>query len=349
MGGYREALVTAFPYTVPVLAGYLFIGGAFGVMFADEGYGLLWAILMSVVVYAGSGQYLATSFFVPGVSLLQAAFLTVMVNIRHVFYGLSLVDRYNRFGRKRWYMIFGMTDETYSLICTTDVPEGVDEEKFLFSITLLDQLYWILGTVIGSLLMTTIGFSSEGIEFAMTALFIVMFMELWYRRTNRPAELIGAGAAVVCLAVFGADGFVLPAMLVMIAIILIARRRLDRSVGGAPGARCDLVACDDRGRGRLDVRDARGVVPGVPEGEGDPAHREVHRRGAAARCHRDAGGLLPEDDPGARVPVRDPGADRVPRGRGAPRVEEERHPQRRRRHRPLHGAGAGGVPTVTRP
>ena len=148
MGEYRKAVARAFPYTIPVFAGYLFIGAAFGVMFADQGYNVLWAILMSVVVYAGSGQYLATNFFVPGVSIIQAVFLTVMVNIRHVFYGLSLVDRYNRFGRKRWYLIFGMTDETYSLICTTDVPDDVDEEKFLLSITLLDQLYWIIGTAI---------------------------------------------------------------------------------------------------------------------------------------------------------------------------------------------------------
>ena len=123
MGEYRKAVARAFPYTIPVFAGYLFIGAAFGVMFADQGYNVLWAILMSVVVYAGSGQYLATNFFVPGVSIIQAVFLTVMVNIRHVFYGLSLVDRYNRFGKKRWYLIFGMTDETYSLICTTDVPD----------------------------------------------------------------------------------------------------------------------------------------------------------------------------------------------------------------------------------
>ena len=168
MGGYRQAIVRAFPYTIPVLAGYLFIGAAFGVMFADQGYNVLWAVLMSVVVYAGSGQYLATNFFVPGMSILQAVFLTVMVNIRHVFYGLSLVDRYNRFGRKRWYLIFGMTDETYSLVCTTGVPEDVDEEKFLLSITLLNQLYWILGTVIGSLAFTIISFDSTGIEFAMT-------------------------------------------------------------------------------------------------------------------------------------------------------------------------------------
>lgn len=236
MSSYREAIVKAFPYTVPVLTGYLFIGGAFGVMFADMGYNILWAILMSTVVYAGSGQYLAVNFFVPGFSLVQAAFLTIMVNIRHVFYGLSLVERYNRFDRKRWYMIFGMTDETYSLICTTKVPEGVDEGKFLFSITLLDQLYWIIGTVIGSILATGIGFSSEGVEFAMTALFIVMFIELWYRRTNRPAELIGLVVAFVCLMIFGANNFVLPTMILIIAVIMLCRDRLEKKMEVEDGA-----------------------------------------------------------------------------------------------------------------
>lgn len=229
MGEYKKAMRRAFPYTIPVLAGYLFIGAAFGVMFADKGYNVLWAVLMSVVVYAGSGQYLATNFFVPGISILQAVFLTLMVNIRHVFYGLSLVDRYNRFGRKRWYLIFGMTDETYSLICTTGVPDDVDEEKFLLSITLLNQLYWIIGTAIGSLTATVIAFDSTGIEFAMTALFIVMFMELWYRRSNRPAELIGMLSAVLCLALFGAANFVLPTMVLMVAVILLGRKRLDRT------------------------------------------------------------------------------------------------------------------------
>ena len=233
MGEYKRAMRRAFPYTVPVLAGYLFIGAAFGVMFADQGYNVLWAVLMSVVVYAGSGQYLATNFFVPGISILQAVFLTLMVNIRHVFYGLSLVDRYNRFGRKRWYLIFGMTDETYSLICTTGVPDDVDEEKFLLSITLLNQLYWIVGTAIGSLTATVIAFDSTGIEFAMTALFIVMFMELWYRRSNRPAELVGMLSAVLCLALFGASNFVLPTMVLMVAVILLGRKKLDRTEADA--------------------------------------------------------------------------------------------------------------------
>ena len=121
-----------------------------------------------------------------------------------------------------------MTDETYSLICTTDVPDDVDEEKFLLSITLLNQLYWILGTIIGSVAFTVISFDSTGIEFAMTALFIVMFMELWYRRTNRPAELIGMVSAVLCLALFGAENFVLPTMVLMVAVILLGKKKLHR-------------------------------------------------------------------------------------------------------------------------
>lgn len=228
MSGYAEAIKRAFPYTIPVLTGYMFIGLAFGVMFAGMGYNVLWAVLMSVVVYAGSGQYLAVNFFVPGFSILQAVFLTIMVNIRHVFYGLSLVERYNKFDRKRWYLIFGMTDETYSLICTTNVPEDVDEEKFLLSITLLDHLYWVIGTIIGSLAATAIPFNSEGIEFAMTALFIVMFVELWCHRTNRLPELIGLSAAFVCLLIFGANNFVLPTMLLIIAVILLSRKKLNK-------------------------------------------------------------------------------------------------------------------------
>lgn len=231
MGQSVEALKKAFPYTIPVMTGYLFMGAAFGVMFADMGYSVLWAILMSTVVYAGSGQYLAVNFFVPGFSLVQAVVLTIMVNIRHVFYGLSLVGRYNKFGRKRWYTIFGMSDETYSLVCTTEVPKDVSDEDFVFSITLLDHLYWILGAALGSILAVTVRFNSQGIEFAMTALFLVMFIELWYRRNNRLPELIGVLSTLVCLIVFGADTFVLPAMLVIIGAIFVFRTRIEKQEG----------------------------------------------------------------------------------------------------------------------
>ena len=151
MTGYKHAFRKAFPYTIPVLTGYLFIGIAFGVMYAEKGYSFLWAILMSLLVYAGSGQYLAVNFFTPGISFVQVIFMTLMVNIRHIFYGISLLDKFNQMGKKRWYMIFGLTDETYSLLCTTKIPEGVEEEKFLFAISIMNQSYWVIGSAIGGL------------------------------------------------------------------------------------------------------------------------------------------------------------------------------------------------------
>ena len=227
MKGYRAAFKTAFPYTIPVLTGYLFIGIAFGVMFAEKGYSFLWAILMSTLVYAGSGQYLAVNFFVPGFSFIQAIFLTLMVNIRHVFYGISLLEKFNRFGEKRWYLVFGLTDETYSLLCTTNIPEDVDDEKFLLAITLLNQSYWIIGSAIGGIAGTVIPFDSTGIDFAMTALFVVIFLEQWFQKKNRIPAVIGMVVSFICLQIFGADHFVLPTMLIIIGVLFMSRKKLE--------------------------------------------------------------------------------------------------------------------------
>lgn len=227
MTGYKHAFRKAFPYTIPVLTGYLFIGIAFGVMYAEKGYSFLWAILMSLLVYAGSGQYLAVNFFTPGISFVQVIFMTLMVNIRHIFYGISLLDKFNQMGKKRWYMIFGLTDETYSLLCTTKIPEGVEEEKFLFAISIMNQSCWVIGSAIGGLAGSFLPFNSEGIDFAMTALFVVIFVEQWMDAKNRIPETIGVAAAFLCLQIFGADSFVLPSMLLIIMILFAGRRKLD--------------------------------------------------------------------------------------------------------------------------
>ena len=228
MTGYKKAFRKAFPYTIPVLTGYLFIGIAFGVMYAEKGYSFLWAILMSLLVYAGSGQYLAVNFFVPGFSFLQVIFLTFMVNVRHIFYGISLLEKFNKMGMKRWYMIFGLTDETYSLLCTTNVPEDVEEDKFLFAISIMNQSYWVLGSAIGAIAGTVLPINSEGIDFAMTALFVVIFIEQWMDKKNRIPELIGVAVAIVALIIFGASNFVLPAMLAIVALLFIGRKKLDK-------------------------------------------------------------------------------------------------------------------------
>ena len=232
MAGYKQAFRKAFPYTIPVLTGYLFIRIAFGVMFAEKGYSFLWAMLMSLMVYAGSGQYLAVNFFVPGVSFLNVIAMTLMVNIRHIFYGISLLERFHQMGKKRWYMIFGLTDETYSLLCTTKVPKGVEEEKFLFAISLMNQSYWIIGSAIGGIAGALIPFNSEGIEFAMTALFVVIFVEQWMDAKNRIPELLGVAAAFVCLQIFGVDGFVLPSMILITLVLLLGRTKLETGMEG---------------------------------------------------------------------------------------------------------------------
>ena len=226
-GGYARAFRAAFPFTIPVLTGYLFIGIAFGVMYQEKGYNFLWAILMSVMVYAGSGQYLAVNFFAPGVSLFQVIFLEIMVNIRHVFYGLSLLERFQNMGKKKLYMIFSLTDETYSLFFITKVPKDVDEDKFMFAIALLDQLYWITGSAIGAIAGSLIPFDATGIDFAMTALFVVIFVEQWLTMKNHIPALTGLGAGLICLLIFGADNFILPTMICVMVILLSCRKVME--------------------------------------------------------------------------------------------------------------------------
>ncbi len=227
MKTYRVAFIKAFPFTIPVLTGYLFIGIAFGVMFAEIGYNFLWAMLMSLVVFAGSGQYLAVNFFVPGYSFIQVIFLTLMVNIRHIFYGISLLDKLKGMGKKKWYVVFGLTDETYSLLCTAKIPEGIAEDKFLFAIAILDHVYWILGSIIGSLIGTYIPFSSEGIDFAMTALFVVIFIEQWIEGANRISSIIGVVCGCIGLIIFGANQFVLPSMICIVGVLILGKKKID--------------------------------------------------------------------------------------------------------------------------
>lgn len=224
---YKRAFRCAFPYTIPVLAGYLFIGAAFGVMFQEKGYNFLWAIFMSIVVYAGSGQYLAVNFFTPGVNFLQIIFLEFMVNVRHIFYGLSLLERFRGMGKKKLYMMFSLTDETYSLFCITKIPKDVDEKKFLFAIALLDQFYWITGSAIGAIAGTLIPFDATGIDFAMTALFTVIFVEQWLSSKNHLPALVGLVSAFICRLLFGAEQFILPAMIMMMVILLSGRKVIE--------------------------------------------------------------------------------------------------------------------------
>lgn len=242
---YGKAFRAAFPYTIPVLTGYLFIGMAFGVMIQEKGYNFVWAMFMSLVCYAGSGQYLAVQFFVPGTRLLHVVFMEFMLNIRHIFYGLSLLERFADMGKKRLYMIFSLTDETYSLFFITKVPPEVREDAFLFAIAALDQSYWILGSGIGALVGTLLPFDATGIDFAMTALFVVIMVEQWMEKKNRPCVILGLSSGLACLLLFGADSFILPTMCGIMAALLLGRKRLDS--GGVPAKEAELKGVEEHG------------------------------------------------------------------------------------------------------
>lgn len=221
-----SALQMAFPVTVPVLTGYLCLGAAFGILLRTSGYGVGWALMMSVICFAGSGQFLAVTLLTSAFDPIQAFILSVMINARHIFYGLSLLEKYKGLGKVRAFLIFGMTDETFSLVSTLNVPEGVDRQKYYFWITFLDYLYWICGCVLGNLAGSIITFDTTGIDFVLTALFVVLFLEQWKKKENRPAGVIGILCAAVSLAIFGADNLVIPAMVLLLIVLLGGRKRL---------------------------------------------------------------------------------------------------------------------------
>lgn len=230
MGNWAEkkrAVKAAFPFTIPVLVGYLFIGTAFGILAQSQGYGLLWGVFMSLIIYSGSMQFVAVSLLAAGTDIFSAAIMTFMVNIRYMFYGIPLLERYKNMGRRKLYSIFSLTDETFSLACSTNPPKEVPLESFLFSITTLNQLYWVVGTIIGELLGAAITCSTQGVDFAMTALFVVIFVEQWQARSNRIPALVGLAASLLCLVLFGAQQFLLPAMLCITGGLLLLRKKLE--------------------------------------------------------------------------------------------------------------------------
>lgn len=219
-----KAFRAAFPYTIPVFMGYLFLGIAFGVLLASKGYNALWAAAMSLTCYAGSGQFVGVDLLAAPFAPLHAVLIELMVNCRHLFYGLSLLEPFGRTGRLKPYMVFSLTDETYSLQCGVHPPEGINEGWFRFFISLLDHSYWIFGSVVGALAGTLIPFDSTGIDFAMTALFTVIFVEQWESGESHLPALTGLAVAAGCLLLFGRDNFI-PFTLVGIAVILLASRR----------------------------------------------------------------------------------------------------------------------------
>jgi len=224
----RKALKTVFLDTVPVLTGYLFLGMGFGILLSEKtGYGIGWAASMAVFMLAGSGQYLAVSLFAEHASIISAAIATLLINARHIFYGISLLDAYKGAGKKKPYLIFALTDETYSLVTQNQPPEGMSRQKYCFLVSLLDHIYWIIGCCLGSLAGAMLPINFEGVEFVLTALFVTMFVEQWLSHKNHLPAIIGVASTVVCLAIFGRDIFLIPSM-ALIAILLTVSRKTGR-------------------------------------------------------------------------------------------------------------------------
>jgi len=224
----RRLLKTAIIKTIPVMMGYIVLGIGFGILFEKNGYGFLWAVAMSAFVYAGSMQYVAVGLITGGASLISTALTTLMVNARHLFYGVSMIDKYKGAGWKKPYLMFSLTDETYSLVCSGDYPEGENPHLYCLLVSFFNQVYWVAGSAAGSLIGSAINFNTAGIDFAMTALFVTIFVEQWLTTKEHRPALIGVGASTVCLLIFGPDAFLIPAMVLITVLLTVSRKALEK-------------------------------------------------------------------------------------------------------------------------
>lgn len=221
----NTALKAAFPHTIPVFTGFIFLGIAYGILMSSKGYGVGWTVLMSAIVYAGSAQYVAITFLTTAFNPVYALLMTLMVNARHLFYGISMIDKYRDMGALKPYLIFGLCDETFSIVCSAEPPEGVDRKWFSFYITLLDHIYWVLGSVVGAVLGSILSFNTRGLDFVLTALFVVIFLGQWKSQKDHKPAITGLVCSVACLIVFGQSSFIIPSMIAILAVLLISRKK----------------------------------------------------------------------------------------------------------------------------
>ncbi len=224
-----NALKTAFPYTIPVFTGFTFLGISYGVLMTVSGFPAWCPILISIAVYGGSLQFAAVAMLLSAFAPVEVLAVALVVQARHLFYGITMISRYKNTGWKKFFLIFGMSDETFSINCSTEPPKDVDRPWFMLWVTLLDWAYWIGGTAIGAVIGNFITFNTEGLDFAMTAMFVVIFIEQWLKDKKHYSALIGMIASVVCLAVFGADSFLIPTMLCILFLLGIFRKPIEKA------------------------------------------------------------------------------------------------------------------------
>ena len=228
-GTIGRAFHAAFPYTIPILTSFIFLGLTYGIYMRAAGFSFWYPMLMSLTIFAGSVEFIAANLLLGAFHPLQAFALTLMINARHLFYGISMLDKYKHTGWKKFYLIFGMCDESFSINYSAAIPEGVDRGWFMFFVTLLNHFYWFSGAALGGIAGSLISFNLEGLDFVMTAMFVVIFLEQWLKEKRHNTALIGLAVSVVCLSVFGADSFLLPTMGCILCVLTAFRKPIERA------------------------------------------------------------------------------------------------------------------------
>lgn len=224
----RKALKAAFPHTIPILTGFWFLGLAYGIYMNASGFSFVYPMFMSMLIFGGSLEFVAVEMLLSPFAPVQVIIMTLLIQARHLFYGLSMLDKFKGLGWKKYYLIFGMCDETFSINYTADVPEGIDRGWFYFFVTLLNQFYWVAAATTGGLVGSLLKFDTDGISFVMTAMFVVIFLDQWLKEKNHTSSLIGLGVALLCLICFGADSFMIPTMITIIVLLTVLKKRLEK-------------------------------------------------------------------------------------------------------------------------
>ena len=224
----KDAFFAAFPKTIPILAGFLFLGIAYGIYMNQSGFKFYYPMFMSFIIFAGSVEFATVSWLLGSFDPVNIFFLTLMINARHLFYGLSMLEKYNIPGWKKLYLIYGMCDESFSINATVDVPNDIDKGLFMFFVTMLNQIYWVAGATIGGIFGSFIPFDTKGIEFVMTALFVVIFLENWLKEKDHSASVIGLFISFICLMIFKGTNFIIPSMIIILSVLTLLRGRLQK-------------------------------------------------------------------------------------------------------------------------
>lgn len=227
----RKALKAAFPQTLPIFAGFWFLSLAYGIYMNASGFSFVYPMFMSLLIYGGSLEFVAVEMLLSPFAPVQVLIMTLLIQARHLFYGISMLEKFKGLGWKKFYLIFGMCDETFSINYTAQIPEDVDRGWFMFFVTLLNHFYWFFGATLGGLIGSLFTFDTSGISFVMTAMFVVIFLEQWLKEKNHISSLIGLGLSAACLLLFGADSFLLPTMIAIVALLAILKKPLERMEG----------------------------------------------------------------------------------------------------------------------